>query len=572
MFDRKYPYTTMQEYNLDWILERIRTLTDEWKETHDEWEDVKTEWESYKHYFDTLDVQDEINNKINEMIADGTFDEIVAPFFADAIGEVPEIVTNWINDNLSQQAGYVVDASLTIVGASADAKAVGSQIRDIVFNFSENNRDIITHDIDVNKVWETTTGNKINFNDRISSHELIPISEPTLFISSCGYPVTIVCYDENKQYLTYVIARDLATFTGSVFQGTSLATKYIGLNVNTNGNVLNEISIHALTGQDVVKSPFISGDNYLYLQNKIIQNGTLSTNSNYDVVLLPCKEGDKFYINSRGQHNFSSYKYPSTFLSEASYTNIERLSRIYTMPSDTNFTMFNIPHASTHGGEMSRVVSKITKNEKILAIGGSYTWLDNSTGGYDGSTLFLGWQKILEEDGFEIESAGYNGYTYATGVSGVGSMYTEIVTNNYDVSNYDIIILFGGSNDILYNVPLGTRKTSYNDHSFDSDTFNGALGGIIYYIRQNNPSCKIILCSPIKSEASSRDYNNSEKYIEEISYNSSFWSCYYNDLFRTFNTSPYTNNFSDFYYDNTHPNKSGMERLGELMLKAVKNC
>lgn len=126
----KYPYTDFNEYNLDWCIQRIRDLTDEWKATHDEWVSVEAAWEDYKHYFDNLDVQDEIDAKINKMIADGTFSAIVEPFFQEAIGDVPQIVSDWIDDNLMQETGYVIDASLTTANAAADAKAAGDLITD----------------------------------------------------------------------------------------------------------------------------------------------------------------------------------------------------------------------------------------------------------------------------------------------------------------------------------------------------------------------------------------------------------------------------------------------------------
>ena len=126
----KYPYTDFNEYNLDWCIKRIRDLTDEWAATHTEWESVEAAWEDYKHYFDNLDVQDEINVKINKMIADGTFSAIVEPFFQEAIGDVPQIVSDWIDDNLMQETGYVIDASLTTANAAADAKAAGDLITD----------------------------------------------------------------------------------------------------------------------------------------------------------------------------------------------------------------------------------------------------------------------------------------------------------------------------------------------------------------------------------------------------------------------------------------------------------
>ena len=125
----KYPITDFNGYNLDWIIERIRDLTKEWAETKTEWSDMKTELTDLKNYimnyFDNLDVQAEIDHKIDEMAADGSLLEIIRP---DIQAEAASVTSAWIADNLLQETGYVIDSSLTVANAAADAKAVGDAI------------------------------------------------------------------------------------------------------------------------------------------------------------------------------------------------------------------------------------------------------------------------------------------------------------------------------------------------------------------------------------------------------------------------------------------------------------
>ena len=577
-FINEYVYSDFNEYNLDWLIKTCKDLVTQWAAVQQEWSDTEAAWEDMKNYinnyFDNLDVSQEISDKINAMVADGTFQAIVAPFFAEAIGEVPDIVSDWIADNLLQETGYVIDKSLTTANAAADAKSTGDNLRDTYENFTEDGDYIRTINIDANKIWDTGSGNKASLSGWYSSSELIPISGKYFYVSEIGYPINITMYDENKTYITYVIARDLATYTGLSFQGISANCKYIGLTVNTSGTPITEIKIRAIKQKPVYQYPFVHGDGCFVLQNHFISNNSISSNNDYDVIIFPVEAGEEWYANTRFAENFNCRRFPGASTGAATYTNIDYLSRIYTIPADSKQCLCNIRHAEYHGSssQYSDVFMKVTQPRKILAIGDSLTFLDGTTGGHDGATRFLGWQKILEASGYKIESKGYNGATYATGVTGVDSIYTKVVTDGLTVSGYDTIILFGGTNDCLYSVPIGTRKDDYNDHSFDSSTFNGALSGIIYYIRQNNPTCKIILCSCIKSEASQRTFTHAKAYVDEIEYNSEFWSCFYNDMFRTFNVSPYTDSFNEFYYDNTHPNKEGMRRIGELMLKAVEDC
>lgn len=86
-------------------------------------------------YFDNLDVQDEIDHKIDEMAEDGYFDELFVRVFGDnVIGTAQTYVTAWISNNLSQQAGFVVDKSLTVDEAAADAKTTGDKINDLTIS------------------------------------------------------------------------------------------------------------------------------------------------------------------------------------------------------------------------------------------------------------------------------------------------------------------------------------------------------------------------------------------------------------------------------------------------------
>lgn len=88
-FFDKYPYTDFHELNLDWVLERVKQLTEDWITTHADWVQMQESWDTVEHdwtelynyvhdYFDNLNVQDEINNKLDEMVDDGTMDAIVS--------------------------------------------------------------------------------------------------------------------------------------------------------------------------------------------------------------------------------------------------------------------------------------------------------------------------------------------------------------------------------------------------------------------------------------------------------------------------------------------------------------
>ena len=159
MFDNKYPYTDFHELNLDWFMSEFKKLVAEWEETKGEW---NTLHDYVQNYFENLNVQTEINNKINAMILDGTFADIVSPFVTVALpalvaGQLPDVVAaqissivaaqisavvadqlpavaataaaqevgTWLAAHIDPDTGYVIDDTLTVSQAAADAKTVG---------------------------------------------------------------------------------------------------------------------------------------------------------------------------------------------------------------------------------------------------------------------------------------------------------------------------------------------------------------------------------------------------------------------------------------------------------------
>ena len=119
-------------------------------------------------YFDNLNVQTEINNKLDAMALDGSLSDLIEPFvtdklptevseqidsvvasqigntvagqIGDVVGEqlpdevseqVPSMVTSWLNDHITQPVEVVIDDSLTIEGAAADAKATGDAVSEL---------------------------------------------------------------------------------------------------------------------------------------------------------------------------------------------------------------------------------------------------------------------------------------------------------------------------------------------------------------------------------------------------------------------------------------------------------
>ena len=137
---RQFPYSNFHEMNMDEIIKIVKTMLEEWAQYHAEWDawmnQMNDDWSNYQevmneawqdmqdfinNYFDNLDVQDEINNKIDDLIETGVFANILYPY-------IPPEVASWLSTHITTPESVVIDTSLSISGACADAKATGDNI------------------------------------------------------------------------------------------------------------------------------------------------------------------------------------------------------------------------------------------------------------------------------------------------------------------------------------------------------------------------------------------------------------------------------------------------------------
>lgn len=199
----------------------------------------------------------------------------------------------------------------------------------------------------------------------------------------------------------------------------------------------------------------------------------------------------------------------------------------------------------------------------ILTLGDSITWLDGNK--VSGVESIIGYQQVLRETGATIFSYGVYGGTYSQKQNSSGkvkSIYQEIVINKtVNFSNLDTIILFGGTNDIGMNMPLGSVDSQ------DSYTTLGAINLIIDYLRLNNPNADIILCSPIYSSRENRLPAVMEQFISDLEKLSEKKNVYFVDMYNDLEIYESSANF--LLYDGLHPNNFGMEIIGNKIKESI---
>ena len=401
--------------------------------------------------------------------------------------------------------------------------------------------------VDNGHYWNNSTGAKGSADTYSCSYNLIKIDPNemvnAMLVSENPNNMYVTCFDANKQLINYLRIYGKIERASSAARPSSVipaGTEYIGLSVQNEGTA-DEIVVRKLENVNVVKYPY-DDPNIIYIKNCWRNpSGVYQAVDNYDfAVIAGIKAGEKYYTNARGQVVLNFFSATSDAPLESTVEDVDNNARIFTAPAGTAYAVINIAHGQYHGSasQYATVVHKMTKGKSVLAIGDSITWLDGRSGEqYDGATSFLGWQKQISEAGYKIIDYGFSGYTYAKdvmdGSTQIGSIYNKVVTDEYDVSGYDYIVLAGGTNDDLYAVTVGTVPNEYQHTYTDAElkTTVGALGAIIDYIRAHNPTCKIILCTQNKSQSTQRPYSEAVQYADGIKGMAKYASCYLCDLF-----------------------------------------
>lgn len=101
---------------LNKTMEDVETLHDDVDNLHTAYEQLQ---EYVNDYFDNLDVQEEINNKLDALASDGTLTSLLQPY-------IPDAVASWLTAHITPTTP-AIDNSLSVSGAGADALITGNR-------------------------------------------------------------------------------------------------------------------------------------------------------------------------------------------------------------------------------------------------------------------------------------------------------------------------------------------------------------------------------------------------------------------------------------------------------------
>ena len=308
------------------------------------------------------------------------------------------------------------------------------------------------------------------------------------------YSIKIVIYDSDKEYLDrfYYSYSDFINNRVINFKTYNANAYYYKFNIQSSDPVTNPVYGD---GAYLIKKLDILADVEL-LRNKTLnytvgttsQNGYLTANDTYTGTttyhsitskLLAVEAGMKFEYKGVGKYSGVSYiMYDSSSI--VTTGQIDGAGTV-TIPSGVSYIKFS--SYAPIDDDVIFEVTPITLEYRLDRIDENDPLLTGYKIGLDGDSICYGknnnggYSKILEDDyGADCENLGVSGGTIASGT------YYDPDTPRHWIcdsvanisSDNDYIIVEGGINDVINNVPLGSISSGYNA-TLDTSTFYGAL-------------------------------------------------------------------------------------------------
>ena len=191
-FDNKYPYTDFHELNLDWFLAEFKKVTDQ-VTTLDATVQQFTEFVT--NYFENLDVQEEINNKLDQMAADGTLAALIQPLF-DAYKVEIDNEVNIQNQTIGSQNQRIdvlegrMDsfATLTEGSTTGDAELMDIRVGADGTTYASAGDSVRANDANNRKLIELIINNGlIPFGKKMNySYATLPVAHPSGYLNNNG--------------------------------------------------------------------------------------------------------------------------------------------------------------------------------------------------------------------------------------------------------------------------------------------------------------------------------------------------------------------------------------------------
>ena len=159
----------------------------------------------------------------------------------------------------------------------------------------------------------------------------------------------------------------------------------------------------------------------------------------------------------------------------------------------------------------------------------------------------------------------------------------SFVERSGDITNQDVVTIFGGINDFQWNAPLGAMT----DTADNPTTFYGALKYLVINLSKQNPKAKLMFITPMKTTKfqyhtfdsdgnmmKNGNGNTQLDFVNAIKQVASYYSIPVLDMYNCSNYSPYIPSqvgHDNFTADGLHPTAHGYERIAQTIAHAINN-
>lgn len=522
-----------------------------------EYIDLTNQLKEYmENYFENLDVQEEINNKLDEMVINGELGSIItgyvepylsqtnikvnalendvnslkmsygAPLKASTVSQMTN--TNriyvyigsesgyisghwyyydnneWVDGGVYQSSAVETDKALTTLNTPADALYTG-----LLKNSVSKPYDTIVNLL-VNKIRDNTTGAYTNSSKRLTTSTFVRFNEYVLLVPPTGYRVGLWCKtDPSDEESESITALRWATDSITILPDIDYIVAFTKTDTNENISLSEMVNFTIKYGASISKDddmPKFIDYKYQINLNYMTQEGEYfignwfqNNNEKFEPVNTPENLNSNFVIYNTLKYRAVGIYY---ITQRIWYFNLGiTYERLLNQNGTVRIEWYKVsPFDSIKKGKKLSIYGDSISTYAGWIPTGNATWYTGNNAGIDNVNKTW-WKEVI--DALQYDLLVNNSWS-GRAVSSIRDSMTGHTTDAaYKQSNIDVlgsngtpeeIIIKLGINDFISGCPLGTYtgETPINN---SADTFTDAYALMLYRIMTTYPLAKVYCCT-----------------------------------------------------------------------------